>query len=134
MAPKSDSSSSQTLRQGTLSFTSSKRGAVVNAGGKGAGLKPATKLGSHLSQEALKKKIKNRTPSTTSTISVDSSSETNTEVLDDDVVMLSTSSVASVQRGVKRLRASSPSAKKSETQKTREDAEDTSSDEEEEAY
>lgn len=94
------------MKQGTLSFASSKRGAAATASGKANVLKKTPSIGIVKPPAAEKKVVGSRTVSTDSSASALTVSSTSTLSDDDDVVVLSTA-----QRAPKRLRTASGASK-----------------------
>lgn len=109
MASKSKTSASA-MKQGTLSFASSKRGAVATASGKANVLKQTPSIGVIKPPAAEKKAIGQRSVSNDSTESAITVLSTSVPS-DDDEVVLSTASTTSAQRGPKRMKISSGVAK-----------------------
>ncbi|KAI5118751.1 hypothetical protein M0805_004837 [Coniferiporia weirii] len=128
MVPKARSSS--TMKQGTLSFASSKRGAAATASGKANALKAKRSATPTVLPPVTGKPTGARTVSNDSTISL-STTSTNGVDSDDDVELLSAGSAASARRGIKRLKTERGVAKAvSARSKRRTPVDDSSSDEE----
>lgn len=108
MAPKSGSSTA-TMKQRTLSFASSKRGAAATAPAKANTLKQSLSISAVKPPASERKEVASRTVSTDSTATAYTISSTSIPS-DDDIVVLSTESTTA-QREPKRLKTTSGAAK-----------------------
>ncbi|KAH8110744.1 DNA polymerase delta, subunit 4-domain-containing protein [Phellopilus nigrolimitatus] len=131
MASKSRSSSTAlSLKQGTLSFASSKRGATATATGKANVAKAGPAITASRPASAQKRSTGARTASSDSTISLGTSTSS---ASDSDVVMLSAGSTPAAQHGIRRSKIVSSAPKSvGAGMKRKVRADDSSSDEEHE--